>query len=83
MHLLGGDDESVQASPAAALAGGAGAHYEMPPEKEGEKPVVQMIPESSNYDESIIPEKKDDVEVVINNAQIEDAKVGILDSEKK
>lgn len=65
------------------LAGGAGAHYEMPPEKEGEKPVVQMIPESSNYDESIIPEKKDDVEVVINNAQIEDAKVGILDSEKK
>ena len=25
----------------------------------------------------------DDVEVVINNAQIEDAKVGILDSEKK
>ena len=42
-----------------------------------------MSPESSNYDESIIPEKKDDVEVVINNAQIEDAKVGILDSEKK
>lgn len=65
------------------LAGGAGAHYEVAPEKEGEKPVVQMIPESSNYDESIIPETKDDVEVVINNAQIEDQKVGVLDNEKK
>lgn len=65
------------------LAGGAGAHYEVAPEKEGEKPVVQMIPESSNYDESIIPETKDDVEVVINNAQIEDKKVGVLDNEKK
>ena len=65
------------------LAGGAGAHYEVASEKEGEKPVVQMIPESSNYDESIIPETKDDVEVVINNAQIEDKKVGVLDNEKK
>ena len=63
------------------LGGGAGIHTEIP--QEGEKPVVEIIPENSDNDESIIPpEKKDDVEVVITN-EIVNPKIGILPEERK
>ena len=63
------------------LGGGAGIHTEIP--QEGEKPVVEFIPENSDNDESIIPpEKKDDVEVVITN-EIVNPKIGILPEERK
>ena len=53
--------------PQLLLGGGAGTQCSV--ETHHEEPVMTIIPESSNYDESIIPEEKKerDVEVVIEN----------------
>lgn len=59
------------------LGGGAGVQTELPSE-EGEK-TVEIVPESSNFDESIIPDEKEDIEVVINNNQIENEKCGVIE----
>lgn len=60
------------------LGGGAGVQTTVPNEQ-GEK-MVEIVPESSNFDESIIPDEKEDVEVVINNNQIEDVKCQEIES---
>lgn len=59
------------------LGGGAGVQCEVV--EEGEQPAVELIPESSEYDQSIIPkeEREQDVEVVITN-QLEMEKEGML-----
>ena len=44
-----------------------------------EKPVVEMMPESSNNDESIIPTDKEDVEVTIDNNEIEHKNYGYIE----
>ena len=47
--------------------------------EEGEEPSIEIIPESSENDQSIIPkeEREQDVEVVITN-EIESEKTGVL-----
>ena len=50
------------------LGGGAGVPTTVLGDEEGEK-MVEIVPESSNFDESIIPDEKEDVEVIINNSQ--------------
>ena len=52
------------------LGGGAGVHTSLPRE-EGQV-AAEIVPETSNFDESIIPDDdKEDVEVVIDNEGIQ------------
>lgn len=59
------------------LGGGAGTQTAVAKE-EGEKPAMEIVPESSENDDSILPkDQKGDVEVVINNG-LDAEKVGVL-----
>ena len=53
-----------------------------PSASEAESEPVEMLPESSNNDQSIIPEDDDDVEVTIDNEQLEGAEVKELEGSK-
>ena len=64
------------------LGGGAGTQTAVVQE-EGEKPAIEIVPESSENDASILPkDQKGDVEVVINNA-LDAEKVGVLPENEK
>lgn len=66
------------------LLGGACAEAPgAPRESAEESQPAEMQPESSNNDQSIIPEKDDDVEVTIDNEQLEGAEVKELEGSKK
>lgn len=49
---------------------------------EPESQPMEMLPESSNNDQSIIPEEEDDVEVTIDNDQLEGVEVKELEGSK-